>query len=105
MISLCPFRENNINNVIDTTFSVENNSFGAVKVHELKNQGSNIPVTEENKKEYVKLYVNYRFMRGIEQQFLALQKVSGGFYWGSTRTGSNPWPTSRVSLSSSRACC
>lgn len=68
------FRENNINNVIDTTFSVENNSFGALKVHELKNQGSNIPVTEENKKEYVKLYVNYRFMRGIEQQFLSLQR-------------------------------
>lgn len=69
-----PHSENNINNVIDTTFSVENNSFGALKVHELKNQGSNIPVTEENKKEYVKLYVNYRFMRGIEQQFLSLQR-------------------------------
>lgn len=66
-------RENNISNVIDTTFSVENNSFGALKVHELKNQGANIPVTEDNKKEYVKLYVNYRFMRGIEQQFRALQ--------------------------------
>lgn len=31
-------------------------------------------MTEDNKREYVKLYVNYRFMRGIEQQFLALQK-------------------------------
>lgn len=77
MILTClvfPSSENNISNVIDTTFSVENNSFGAVKVHELKNQGANITVTEDNKKEYVKLYVNYRFMRGIEQQFLALQK-------------------------------
>lgn len=43
-------------------------------MHELKPSGATIPVTEENKKEYVKLYVNYRFMRGIEQQFLALQK-------------------------------
>jgi E3 ubiquitin ligase SMURF1/2 len=33
-----------------------------------------LQVTEENKKEYVKLYVNYRWCRGIEQQFLALQK-------------------------------
>lgn len=60
--------------MIDTTFSVENNSFGAVKVHELKHQGANVVVTEDNKKEYVKLYVNYRFMRGIEQQFLSLQR-------------------------------
>jgi E3 ubiquitin ligase SMURF1/2 len=43
-------------------------------VHELKPNGQQILVTEDNKKEYVKLYVNYRFMRGIEQQFLALQK-------------------------------
>lgn len=43
-------------------------------VHELKPGGASIAVTEENKREYVKLYVNYRFMRGIEQQFLALQK-------------------------------
>lgn len=68
------FSENNITNVIDSTFSVENNSFGVLKVHELKPNGAQINVTEDNKKEYVKLYVNYRFMRGIEQQFLALQK-------------------------------
>lgn len=72
--SLTWMLENSITGVIDTTFSVENNSFGAVKVHELKMGGSNLVVTEDNKKEYVKLYVNYRFMRGIEQQFLALQK-------------------------------
>lgn len=68
------YRENNISNVIESTFSVENNSFGALVVHELKPSGASIPVTEDNKREYVKLYVNYRFMRGIEQQFLALQK-------------------------------
>lgn len=67
-------RENNIKDVIDDTFSVVNNSFGEVKMHELKPSGSTIAVTELNKKEYVKLYVNYRFMRGIEQQFLALQR-------------------------------
>lgn len=53
---------------------MENNSFGIIKVHELKADGASVAVTEENKREYVKLYVNYRFMRGIEQQFLALQK-------------------------------
>lgn len=59
---------------MDATFSVEHSSFGVLKNHELKPGGKDIPVTEENKKEYVRLYVNYRFMRGIEQQFLALQK-------------------------------
>ncbi|XP_075168551.1 SMAD specific E3 ubiquitin protein ligase [Haematobia irritans] len=72
--SLTWMLENNITNVIESTFSVENNSFGALVVHELKPSGASIAVTEENKREYVKLYVNYRFMRGIEQQFLALQK-------------------------------
>ncbi|XP_014261551.1 E3 ubiquitin-protein ligase SMURF2 [Cimex lectularius] len=72
--SLTWILENDITNVIDTTFAVEFNSFGVLKVHELKTGGKDIQLTEDNKKEYVKLYVNYRFMRGIEQQFLALQK-------------------------------
>lgn len=65
---------NNIEGIIDTTFSVEHEAFGVVKTHELKKNGGEIPVTEENKKEYVNLYVQYRWCRGIEQQFLALQK-------------------------------
>ncbi|XP_014229977.1 E3 ubiquitin-protein ligase SMURF2 isoform X1 [Trichogramma pretiosum] len=72
--SLTWMLENSIDGVIDATFSVEHSSFGALKNHELKPGGKDTTVTEENKKEYVKLYVNYRFMRGIEQQFLALQK-------------------------------
>ncbi|XP_055380925.1 E3 ubiquitin-protein ligase Smurf1 [Condylostylus longicornis] len=72
--SLTWILENNITGILDSTFSVENNSFGALKIHELKPGGASLSVTEENKREYVKLYVNYRFMRGIEQQFLALQK-------------------------------
>ncbi|EAA05201.4 AGAP011242-PA [Anopheles gambiae str. PEST] len=75
--SLTWILENNITGIIDSTFSVENNSFGVLKVHELKPNGASIAVTEDNKREYVKLYVNYRFMRGIEQQFLALSKGFG----------------------------
>uniref|UniRef100_A0A146LFL1 E3 ubiquitin-protein ligase n=1 Tax=Lygus hesperus TaxID=30085 RepID=A0A146LFL1_LYGHE len=72
--SLTWMLDNDISNVIDTSFAVEFNSFGVLKVHELKTGGKEVQVTEDNKREYVKLYVNYRFMRGIEQQFLALQK-------------------------------
>ncbi|CAL1687113.1 unnamed protein product [Lasius platythorax] len=72
--SLTWMLENSIDGVLDATFSVEHSSFGVLKNHELKPGGKDIAVTEENKREYVRLYVNYRFMRGIEQQFLALQK-------------------------------
>ncbi|KAK1331219.1 hypothetical protein QTO34_009170 [Cnephaeus nilssonii] len=66
--------ENDITGVLDHTFCVEHNAYGEIIQHELKPNGKSIPVTEENKKEYVRLYVNWRFLRGIEAQFLALQK-------------------------------
>lgn len=72
--SLCWILNNDITNIIETTFSVEHDSFGELKVHELKSKGKDIIVTEENKKEYVRLYVSYRFKMGIEQQFQWLQK-------------------------------
>lgn len=72
--SLMWMLKNDIEGIIDTTFSVEHEAFGAIRVHELKKGGKDVQVTEENKKEYVKLYVTYRWCQGIEQQFLALQK-------------------------------
>lgn len=56
-------RENDITDIIDNTFTVEHESFGVLQMRELKPGGSSIVVTEDNKKEYVKLYVNYRFMQ------------------------------------------
>ncbi|CAL4079289.1 unnamed protein product [Meganyctiphanes norvegica] len=66
--------DNNITDILDASFTVEHDSFGVLQMKELKPNGVNLTVTEENKKEYVRLYVNYRFMQGIEQQFAALQK-------------------------------
>lgn len=50
----CVCRENDITSVLDHTFCVEHNAFGKFLQHELKPNGRNIPVTEENKKEYVR---------------------------------------------------
>ena len=72
--SLTWMLENDVTDVIDTTFSVEHEAFGVVSTHELKKGGAEIAVDELNKHEYVRLYVNYRWCRGIEQQFLALHK-------------------------------
>uniref|UniRef100_A0A3Q2PAQ4 HECT-type E3 ubiquitin transferase n=1 Tax=Fundulus heteroclitus TaxID=8078 RepID=A0A3Q2PAQ4_FUNHE len=72
--SLVWILDNDITGVLDHTFCVEHNAYGEIIQHELKPNGKSIPVTQDNKKEYVRLYVNWRFLRGIEAQFLALQK-------------------------------
>ncbi len=50
----CHFRDNDITEVIDNCFCVDMEVFGEMKTHDLKPGGSDIAVTEENKKEYVK---------------------------------------------------
>ncbi|KAL4704218.1 hypothetical protein ACJJTC_011844 [Scirpophaga incertulas] len=72
--SLSWMLENSIAGVIDTTFSVECSSFGAVRSVELRPGGATVPVTDGNKREYVRLYVAHRFTRGAERQWLALQR-------------------------------
>uniref|UniRef100_A0A4W5QFJ7 HECT-type E3 ubiquitin transferase n=1 Tax=Hucho hucho TaxID=62062 RepID=A0A4W5QFJ7_9TELE len=72
--SLVWILDNDITGVLDHTFCVEHNAYGEIIQHELKPNGKIIQVTQDTKKEYVKLYVNWRFLRGIEAQFLALQK-------------------------------
>lgn len=66
--------ENDIDGVFDSTFSVEHDRFGCITNHDLKPNGQDIPVTNENKKEYVHLYVQWRFKVGVDKQFMALQK-------------------------------
>lgn len=46
--------ENDVDDVIDSTFEVEYDWFGKVLQHELKPNGKEIPVTNTNKEEYVK---------------------------------------------------
>lgn len=46
--------ENDTSGVIDTTFSVEHNAYGAIQVHDLKPDGRDIAVNEDNKREYVR---------------------------------------------------
>ncbi|KAF2984365.1 hypothetical protein EK904_000753 [Melospiza melodia maxima] len=38
-------------------------------VVELKENGANIPVTKDNRKEYVDLYVNYKFNKSVQKPF------------------------------------
>ncbi|KAG1159830.1 hypothetical protein G6F37_004533 [Rhizopus arrhizus] len=66
--SLVWMLENDITNVIDLTFSVETDDFGTTKTIDLKPDGRNIPVTEENKHEYVYLIAQQRLVLAIKPQ-------------------------------------
>ncbi|KAL9983333.1 hypothetical protein ACROYT_G005487 [Oculina patagonica] len=51
------------------TFQISYTVFGEVVTHSLKPKGDRIPVTKENRQEYVNLYVDYLLNKSIYQQF------------------------------------
>lgn len=53
------------------SFQVSVTEFGVMKTVDLKPNGSNIPVTNENRKEYVQLYVDWILNKSIYHQFQA----------------------------------
>jgi len=59
---------------MDLTFQITANYFGSMQVYELKSGGADIPVTLENRKEYVELYVNYLLESSVTVQFEAFKK-------------------------------
>lgn len=63
--------ENDITDVIYSTFSVEDERFGEKVTVDLKPGGQDIEVTNENKKEYVELITEWRIQKRVEEQFNA----------------------------------
>ena len=66
--SLVWMLENDITDIITETFSVETDDFGESQTIDLIPNGSSIPVTEENKHEYVRLVVEYRLTGSVKEQ-------------------------------------
>ncbi|XP_036891288.1 E3 ubiquitin-protein ligase HECW1 [Sturnira hondurensis] len=75
--SLQWMKDNNITDILDLTFTVNEEVFGQVTERELKSGGANTQVTEKNKKEYIERLVKWRVERGVVQQTEALVR---GFY-------------------------
>ncbi|XP_051023904.1 E3 ubiquitin-protein ligase HECW1 [Acomys russatus] len=75
--SLQWMKDNNITDILDLTFTVNEEVFGQVTERELKSGGANTQVTEKNKKEYIERMVRWRVERGVVQQTEALVR---GFY-------------------------
>lgn len=63
--------DNDITDVLDLTFSAEDERFGEIVEIDLKPDGRNIEVTEENKHEYVELITEWRISKRVEEQFKA----------------------------------
>ena len=66
--SLVWMLENDITDIITETFSVDNDKFGVVETIDFIPNGRQIPVTEENKHEYVRLMVEWRLTGSVKEQ-------------------------------------
>ncbi|KAL8707322.1 MAG: hypothetical protein Q9220_007634 [cf. Caloplaca sp. 1 TL-2023] len=75
--SLLWMLENDITEIITETFSTETDDFGVTEIVDLIENGRNIPVTEDNKHEYVQRVVEYRLTGSVQEQ---LEKFLGGFH-------------------------
>lgn len=53
---------------LEMYFAADYEVLGQIRNHELKPDGSNIRVTDENKEEYIRLMTQWRFTRGQEEQ-------------------------------------
>ncbi len=88
--SLLWMLENDITGVIDLTFSIETDEFGVKQVVDLVENGRNIPVTEENKQDYIQREIAYRltgsvqaqleqFLNGNSQPFVGIEDILNPF--------------------------
>ncbi|KAK7053298.1 E3 ubiquitin-protein ligase tom1 [Paramarasmius palmivorus] len=74
--SLCWILENDPT-PLELTFSVEADEFGVNRIVPLKEGGEQIPVTQENKREFVQLSAQYRLYSSIKDQ---IESLLSGFY-------------------------
>ncbi|KAH7923840.1 HECT-domain-containing protein [Leucogyrophana mollusca] len=74
--SLVWMLDNDITDVLDETFTTTEDRFGEIVEVELRPGGADIPVTDENKKDYVEAVVEYRTQTRVKAQ---LQSFMEGF--------------------------
>ena len=74
--------EGDVQSVYCYDFVATYEAFGEVRTVELKSGGASIPVTNENRQEFVNLYVDFVLNKSIESQFSSFAKgfmaVCGG---------------------------
>ncbi|KAJ5714208.1 uncharacterized protein N7483_011389 [Penicillium malachiteum] len=63
--------DNDIEGIIELTFSVDDEKFGERRTIDLIPGGRDIPVTNENKPQYIELVTEWKIMKRVEEQFNA----------------------------------
>ncbi|XP_063703150.1 probable E3 ubiquitin-protein ligase HERC4 isoform X2 [Culicoides brevitarsis] len=80
--SILDYEESDLKDVFSLTFEVSREVFGETKTFELKPGGDSIYVTQENKREFVDLYVDFILNKSVESHFKGFyqgfMKVCGG---------------------------
>ncbi|XP_011505541.1 PREDICTED: probable E3 ubiquitin-protein ligase HERC4 [Ceratosolen solmsi marchali] len=80
--NILDYEEENLEATFALNFEVSRQVFGEEKVYELIPNGSKIPVTMNNKKQFVELYVDYILNKSVDSHFKAFykgfHKVCGG---------------------------
>ena len=77
--SLVWMLENDIDGVLDLTFSVERDDFGITEIVDLIVDGRNVAVTNENKAEYVRLIADHRLTSEIKDQISVSFEIKFNF--------------------------
>ncbi|XP_058829831.1 probable E3 ubiquitin-protein ligase HERC4 isoform X2 [Topomyia yanbarensis] len=82
MQSILDYSGSDLEEVFDLTFSTTRDFFGEVQTIQLKPGGESIRVTQENKEEFVQLYVDYKLNKSVAKSFKqfydGFMKVCGG---------------------------
>jgi len=58
-----------VEDVFGLTFSIDYNYWGEIRTYDLVPNGRNIPVTRENRQEFVRLYARYLLVDSVREQF------------------------------------
>ncbi|KAJ5359977.1 WW/Rsp5/WWP [Penicillium concentricum] len=61
--------DNDIDGIVELTFSVDDEKFGERRTIDLIPGGRDIPVTNENKPQYIELVTEWKIMKRVEEQF------------------------------------
>ncbi|KAJ5419734.1 WW/Rsp5/WWP [Penicillium crustosum] len=61
--------DNDIEGIVELTFSVDDEKFGERRTIDLIPGGRDIPVTNENKPQYIELVTEWKIMKRVEEQF------------------------------------
>uniref|UniRef100_A0A8D8BGJ0 HECT-type E3 ubiquitin transferase n=1 Tax=Culex pipiens TaxID=7175 RepID=A0A8D8BGJ0_CULPI len=82
MQAILDYAESDLEEVFDVTFSTTRDYFGEMQTIELKPGGEQIRVTQDNKQEFVQLYIDYVLNKSVEKSFnqfhFGFMKVCGG---------------------------